>query len=392
MSACHLTERLEQRLARGIAPSPPEIEHAQRCGSCASTLAAAARLDSELPRDVTAMVDEPIPPAPELLAAHERPVPRRGLRFAAGLGTAAVAAAVMVVAVIPGQLLGTAGRGPGGGGPTETPPGEPSPIGGVPDDMAAWVAEADASIWAHLDRPLPAPDLRLVRLERCGDNALAFFADPGPFGAGPLLFGIGSYREPPFEAGFGGVASSVDEPEAASARSQQAKPCEVEVDTVLSPDAALAAYLRFLAGDDRVTDPQVLATKLVTNEIALAYADEIEAASGLSHQQVLVLRREGAGWAITGAQGGDFPVVGVSVGITPLGVSKSMPDARWAAVGRTEDERVVAIELDFAGFTHQYPVTDGAFVIALPPDVGFELPYRLLDADGQMLSESTSRP
>ena len=66
----------------------------------------------------------------------------------------------------------------------------------------------------------PAPELRLVHLERCGDTALAFFAGPAPSAVGPLLLGIGNYRERPFEAGFGGVATSVDEPEAANARSQ----------------------------------------------------------------------------------------------------------------------------------------------------------------------------
>ena len=59
-----------------------------------------------------------------------------------------------------------------------------------------------------------------MHLERCGDNALAFFAGPAPSAVGPLLLGIGNYRERPFEAGFGGVATSVDEPEAANARSQ----------------------------------------------------------------------------------------------------------------------------------------------------------------------------
>jgi hypothetical protein len=52
---------------------------------------------------------------------------------------------------------------------------------------------------------------------------------------------------------------------------------------------------------------------------------------------------------------------------------------------------VVAVELDFEGFAHRYPVSGGAFVIQLPGDVGFELPYRLLDADGRVVSEGASQ-
>lgn len=391
MSACRRTDALEQRLARGGSPSATEIEHATGCRPCAATLAAAARLEAQLPSTLRAMVDEPLPPPAELLSTSERGAPWRGMALLASVVSAAAAAVVVGLAILAGQFIGVTGPAPGGGG-TPSAPTSVEGTGSVPDDMAGWVAEADASIWAHLDRPLPAPELRLVRLERCGDSALAFFADPDPSAVGPLLFGIGSYREPPFEAGFGGVASSVDEPEAANARSQQAKPCEIEVDTTLASDIALAAYVTFLHGDDRVTDARVLATKLVTDETALAYVDEIETDGGLPHQQVLVLRRETGSWVVTGAQGGDLPVVGSAVGVTPLGVAKAMPDERWAAVGRTDDERVVAVELDFAGFTHRYPITDGAFVIALPPEVGFELPYRLLDADGAVVSAGTSQP
>jgi hypothetical protein len=390
MNACRQTDALERRLAAGEPASTADLGHASGCEVCAATIAAAERLQADLPRTVATMTDEPIPSATELLATRERSVSWQRLRLVGGLATAAVVATAVVVAVAAGQLIGDGPRGPGEGGPSSPPVAGASVDGRVPDDMAGWVAQADASIWAHQDRPLPAPELRLVRLERCGDDALAFFADPGPSDADPLLFGIGNYRQEPFDAGFGGVATSVDDTEAANARAQQSRPCEVVVDTVLAHDAALAAYLAFLAGDDRVTDPQVLATKLLSDDVALAYVDETE--SGQPHQQVLVLRRDGDAWAVTGAQGGDYPVVGFSVGVTPLGVAKGMPDERWAAVGRTEDVRVVAVELDFAGFTHRFSVTDGAFVIVLPPDVGFEIPYRLLDADGQVLSEGTTQP
>ena len=131
-----------------------------------------------------------------------------------------------------------------------------------------------------------------------------------------------------------------------------------------------------LAGDDRVTDPRVLATKLVTADIALAYVDEVETETGQPAQTVVVLRRQDAGWTVIGAQGGDYPVIDFSVGVTPLGAAKSLPDELWAAVARTDDERVAAVELGFEGITHRYPVAEGALVIALPSDVGFELPYR----------------
>ena len=72
------------------------------------------------------------------------------------------------------------------------------------------------------------------------------------------------------------MASSVDEPEAAYARSQRDEPCEVVYDTVISHGEALASYVAFLQGDDRVTNPRVLANKMVTNEVALAYVDEIQ--------------------------------------------------------------------------------------------------------------------
>lgn len=60
---------------------------------------------------------------------------------------------------------------------------------------------------------------------------------------------------------------------------------------------------------------------------------------------------------------------------------------RWSSLRRLRLPRCAR-----AGFTHRFAVTDGASVIVLPPDVGFEIPYRLLDADGQVLSEGTSQP
>lgn len=390
MSRCRQTDAIEQRLARGQELRPPEAEHAGGCASCGATLAAADRLAASLPVLVPRMITEPLPPADQLLGIRERRAPWRGVALLASAATVAAAAVLVGVVVLAGQFIGITGPAPGGGGAWSPSPGTRT-TGSVPADMAAWVAAADDVIWEHQDRPLPAPDLTLVRLERCGDVALAFFADPSPSDVGPLLFGLGDYRQPPFEAGFGGVASSVDEPEAAHARSQR-EPCAVVFDTVVSHDEALAAYVTFLRDDARVRDPRVLATKMVTADVALAYVTEIQADDGQPHQQVLVLRRERGAWTVAGAQGGDLPVVGFSVGVTPLGVAKGMPDARWAAAGRTDDERVVAVELDFEGFAHRYPVSGGAFVIQLPPDVGFELPYRLLDARGNVVSEATSQP
>jgi len=379
------TDAIERQLARGEPLSAAQAEHARDCPTCGATIAAAGRLDASLPNVVRRMVVEPLPAADELLRPTERRGPWRG---AALLATAGAAAVLVAAVVVGGRLIGLSGMAPGSSGSGSA--GIPQ-TGDVPDDMAAWVAEADASILDHIDRQLPASGLELVRLERCGDTALAFFADSQPSEIGPLLAGLGNYREPSSGASSGGVASSVDEPEEAYGRSQL-EPCEVVVDTVLTHEEALAAYVASLAGNDRVRDPQVLATKMVTADIALAYLTEVQTDDGRPHQQVLVLRRGGGAWAVTGAQGGDFPVERSAVGVTPLGVAKGMPDDRWAAVGLTNDNGGVAVEIDFDGFPHRYPFSGGAFVIQLPADVGFQLPYRLLDADGNVISEGTSQP
>jgi hypothetical protein len=391
MTACRQTDAIERRLARGRQLTSGQAEHARGCPACGATVAAAARLDASLPTAVRRMVIEPLPPVAELLDAGER---RRGWRFVSGLGAvgaAAAGAAVIVVAILAGPFIG--GGEDSGDGSSPGSSSRTAEVGAVPPNMAPWVFEADDSIWDHMDRP-PAGfgrvlNLPLMRLERCGDSALAFFADLEP--SDPMLYGIGNYRVEPFEAGSGGVAASLDETEAAYARTQF-EPCDVVFDTVVRHDDALAAYLSFLNGDDRVRDPQILATKLVTNDIALAYVTEIQIDDGEPHQQVLVLRHEGGAWAVTGAQGGDLPVVGSAVGVTPLGGAKGMPDERMAAVGRTDDERVVAVELDFEGFPHRYPISGGAFVIQLPPNAGFGLPYRLIDADGGVVAEGVTQP
>ena len=392
MTACRQTDAIELRLARGRPLAPAQAEHARGCPACGATVAAAARLDSDLPAAARRMVIEPLPPATELLGAGERRGAWRFVSRLGAVGAAAAGAAVIVVAILAGPYIG-GGQDSG----DSSSPGSSSAttqVGDVPPNMAPWVFEADDSVWGHMDRP-PVSfgrvlNLSVVRLERCGDTALAFFADLQP-SEYPLLYGLGNYRVEPFEAGSGGVALSVDEPEAAFARTQF-EPCDVVLDTVLPHEDALAAYVAFLNGDDRVRDPQVLATKLVTADIALAYVTEIQTDDGQPHQQVLVLRHEGGAWAVTGAQGGDLPVVGSAVGVTPLGVAKGMPDLRSAAVGRTDDDRVVAVELDFEGFPHRYPVSDGAFVIQLPPNAGLGLSYRLIDADGGVVSEGVTQP
>lgn len=387
MTDCRQTDAIERRLAGAQQLTPSQVEHALDCPVCGATLSAAARLDESLPNVVRRMVIEPAPAVAELLGADER---RSAWRFVAPLGAAAAAGALIAVVTIGGQFIGPLRFGGTDSGPgSSAPPG--AQVGTVPGDMAAWAAEADASIWEHMDRQLPAPDLTLVRLERCGDVALAFYAEPQPSVEGPLLEGIGDYRAQPVNAASGGVAISVDDPEAAYARTQ-IEPCEVVLDTVVSHEEALSAYTAFIQGDDRVRDPQVLATKMVTNEIALAYLTEIQTDDGGTRQQVLVLRHNGTAWAVAGAQGGELPVVGSAVGVTPLGVAKGMPDVRMAAVGRTGDDRVVAVELDFEGFPHRYPVSGGAFVVQVPPNVGFGLPYRLIDADGNVVAEGVSQP
>ena len=374
------TDAIERQLSRGEALTPAQAEHARECPTCRATVAAAGRLETSLPNVVRRMVVEPLPPADELLAAAEVRRPWRGIALLAGAGAAAVLVAAVVVG---GRLIGLSGLAPGLG-PSETAsPGIPQ-TGAVPDDMAAWVAEAGGSIWDHMDRGLPAPDLPLIRLERCGDTALAFFADPQASSDGSLLFGSGDYRQPPFGASSGGVATSLDDPEAAYARTQLDS-CDVVVDTAIDPEDVMDMLFE-LYGDVRP-----LATKMVTGGTALVYADGVD--RGVTSQLVMVIQdMAGGNWTNQGSQGGDYPVGGSAVGVTPLGVAKGMPDDRWAAVGRTDDNRVVAVELDFDGFPHRYPFSDGAFVIQLPEDVGFELPYRLLDADGNIVAEGVSQP
>ena len=294
-------ERIEERLASGKGLRPADIEHARQCADCASMIATAARMDADLEAAARSLIIEPLPPVAQLVAAGRRSIQPR--RFAAARTFASLAgtAVVVVLAVIVGLVSVNAWKQVGGGSaPSSAPSATPTPtVRPLPADMEGWVRAAGASIWTQSDRIGPAPAMALVRLERCGDSALAFFEDPSPSG-GPLLFGVGSYRAAPYEAGFGGVASSVDDPEAAYARSQL-PPCMVLVDTTLAADDALAAYLR---SDPHATNPQVLATKLVTADVGLAYVDELQ--NGASHQRILVLKRDGDGWTVTGAQEATF--------------------------------------------------------------------------------------
>lgn len=93
----------------------------------------------------------------------------------------------------------------------------------------------------------------------------------------------------------------------------------------------------------------------------------------------------------SGGQGGEYPAAGAAVGVSPLGVDKGMPDDRWAAVGVATDG-TAAVELEFGGFVHQYPVNGDAFIIQIPSSAGFGLHYRLLDASGDAIGEGTSIP
>jgi hypothetical protein len=328
------------------------------------------------------MLTEPMPPAMELLATTETTA-----TWSPGRVIGAVAAAAAVVAVIVGASL--LGQSIGIGGPPTG--GEPSAsltsIGSVPEDMAGWADAADESILDHIDRH-SEPSLTLARLERCGATGIAFYADPRSPTDHPLVVGFGNYRQEPYEAGFGGAATSVDDSEAAYGRSQLDS-CEVVFDTILTAEVALAAYLE--GAGTEVTDVRVLATKQVSDDIALAFVTEVRTSDGGAHQQIVVLRRDQNGWTVTGSQGGEYPTAGAAVGVTALGTAKGMPDDRRAAVGVTTDE-VTAVELEFDGFVHRYPVADGAFVIQIPPTTGFAVPYRLLDAAGAVVASGTSNP
>jgi len=395
MSDCGRLERIEGQLVEGKRLGRAEIEHARHCAACATIIATAERMEASLASAARALIVEPMPPIADLLAADGRSSEPR--RFAAtGILASVVGPAIVVVlAVIVSLAALSAWQGRGGGfvpspSPSPTPSATaiptPQPL---PADMAGWVQAAGASIWTHMDRIGPAPAMTLVRLERCGDSALVFFEDPSPSAGSPLLFGSGNYRDQPYEAGFGGAATSVDDPEAAYARSQH-PPCTIVVDTTLPAAAALTAYL---ATDPHATAARVLATRLVTADIGIAYVDELQ--DGKPHQQILVLHRDGDRWTVTGAQGGDFPSLPAALGVTPLGVAKGMPDNRWVAVGVVATRiraNVVAVEITFEGFVHRYPVYGTAFVILLPANVGFSLPYAFVDAQGTRLEIATSLP
>lgn len=391
MSGTDHVERIEERLASGKGLLPADIEHARTCAVCAATIAATARLDADLEAAARSIISEPMPPIEQLLAAAERSPRRNAWGVARMFANAAGTAVVVLLAVIAGLVGLNLWQGAGGGSvPPPTPSATPTPtVRPLPADMEGWVEAAGASIWTHSDRIGPVPAMVLVQLERCGDSALAFFEDPSPSPGDPLLFGVGSYRVAPYEADFGGQASSVDDPEAAYARSQM-PPCTVLVDTTLSADQALAAYLRSAA---HATDPHVVATKLVTADVGLAYVDELQ--NGASHQQVLVLRREGDRWTVTGAQGGEYPAsIASSLGVTPMGVAKGMPDNRWVAVGvpPNHEPQIVAVEITFDGVIHRYPVAGKGFVILLPENVGLSLPYDFIDANGIKVEIATSLP
>jgi len=388
VTTCDRAQRLEWILARGETPDAKVIAHATGCQACAAVLRAGQRLDADLERAVAAMVTEPLPAASTLLETAGGP---RSLapRLIGGLAAAAVVVALVWGASVIGPQLGGLRTGAGSLSPSAVPSPSAESIGSVPDDMAAWVAAVDDSILDHMDRH-DEGDLALVRLERCGDIGLAFFADPESSGY-PFVWGMGDIHQDPAGIG-GGVASSLDEPEAAYARSQQPRPCEVAFDTVPAPDAVLAAYLDQLGDDvDRVADVRVLATKLVTTDVALGFIDEVRVADGASHQQIAVLHRDGGAWVMHGAQGGEYPAAGAAVGVSPLGVAKGMPDDSRVAVGLAPDAAVAA-ELDFDGFAHRYPIDGGAFVIVLPANTGFEMPYRLIDADGGVIGSGPSQP
>ncbi|MGZ8724360.1 MAG: hypothetical protein ACXWYG_09990 [Aeromicrobium sp.] len=392
MSECGYLERIEERLASGDGLRPTEIEHVRHCVACSEMVASAARMEAGLAGAARALIVESLPPVGELLLPGERLGQGRfGVsRTVTGMAATAI---VVVLAVVTGLVGLNLWQGAVGGpspSPSPSPRVTPTPTPrSLPADMAGWVEAAGASIWTHMDRTGSGPAMVLVRLERCGDSALAFFEDPSPAPGAPLLFGAGNYRDEPYDAGFGGAASSVDDPEAAYARSQQ-PPCTVVVDTTVSADAALAAYLR---SDPHATDPQIIATRLVTADIVVAYVDELR--DGEHHQQVLVLQRDLDRWTVTGAQGGQYPASpGSSVGVTPLGVAKGMPDNRWVAVGvvPSNEPRIVAVEFTFEGFVHRYPVAGTGFVILLPENVGVSLPYTFVDANGVKLQSETTQP
>ncbi len=390
MSDCGYLERIEDRLASGNELRSDESEHARRCVACSATVASAARMEKGLAAAARTLIVEPLPSVRELLSPGER-VGWRQFGAARMVGGTAATAIAVVLAVFVGLVGLNIWQGAvGGSAPSPSPSATPAPTPPpLPADMAGWVEAAGVSIWTHMDRIGTGPAMVLVRLERCGDSALAFFVDPSPSPGSPLLFGTGNYRNKPYDAGLGGAASSVDDPEAAYARSQH-PPCTVVVDTTLSADAALAAYLR---SDPHGTDPKIIATRLVTADIAVAYVDELR--DGERHQQVLVLKLDGDRWTVTGAQGGQYPASpSSSLGVTPMGVAKGMPDNRWVAVGMVpnSEPKIVAVEITFEGFVHRYPVAGKGFVILLPEGVGLSLPYEFVDANGTRLESGTSQP
>jgi hypothetical protein len=385
---CHRTSRLLDAALAGGSLATDARAHVAECAACRSALSAVDRFDVRLHAAASALAAEPMPPAGAVLRTPAAATRRSSvLPVLAGFG--AVVAVVVIAVLLGSRLAGVLPPSVGSSGrSTPTASASPDPLSQVPEEMREWAGFAPRTILTHLDRPLAAAG-PLARLERCpGNQAIGFWTNPGDDGY-PYIYGAGPYLAPASEQAVGGgMASSLDEPEAAYARAQQPKPCEVVFDSAPGQGAVLDAYRRT---DPHATDMVVLAVTSAGPDVAVAYLDELRPDG--RHQSVLVLRREGGQWRVTGSQGGEFPAGGAPISVTAMGTAKGLPDDRWAAAGRTNDASVVAVEIDFEGFAHRYPVTgDHAFVVQLPPNAGFGLPYRLLDADGNVVSEGLSSP
>lgn len=385
---CRRSSRLVAAVLEGESLSSDAQAHVAGCAACRSMHTAADRFEVRLQAAASALVTEPMPPAGAVLRTPEV-ARRRSSLLPLLAGFAAVAAVVVIGVLLGSRLAGLLPPSVGSGGrSTPTASASPDPTSQIPEEMRAWVGFAPRTILTHLDRPFAAAG-SLARLERCPNNqAIGFWTNPGDDDY-PYIYGAGPYLAPePEQAVAGGMASSLDEPEAAYARAQQPEPCEVVFAGMPGQTVVLNAYQRT---DPHATHIAVLAMTMARPDVAVGFLDELRPDG--RHQVVVVLRRDKGQWHVTGSQGGEFPAGGAAMSVTPMGVAKGLPDDRWVAAGRTSDASAVAVEIDFEGFTHRYPVTGNhAFIVQLPPNVGFGLPYRLLDAAGNVVSEGVSVP
>lgn len=95
-------------------------------------------------------------------------------------------------------------------------------------EIEAWTDHALAAVLRRVDPREEANDWHPVRVETCGESAIAFYRDRGPEAADHYVWAMGK-PVPPFGAPVGGRADSVDAEEVARLRARL-PPCQFETD------------------------------------------------------------------------------------------------------------------------------------------------------------------